>query len=60
VIREQPWGKSMVLSALTGWGTEEDKRRTEEAGFNAQLIKPVDPGALETLLATLEPPKDCR
>ncbi len=56
-IREQPWGQNMVLVALTGWGAEEDKRRTEEVGFNTHLIKPVDPGALQRLLATLEPIK---
>ena len=46
-IREQPWGKSMVLIALTGWGQEEDRRRSHEAGFDHHLVKPVDPAALE-------------
>src|SRR5205823_1075438 len=41
-IREQPWGKKAVLIALTGWGQEEDKRRSEEAGFNRHIVKPVD------------------
>ena len=50
-IREQPWGKSMMLIALTGWGQEEDQRRTEEAGFDSHLVKPVDPAALADLLA---------
>jgi PAS domain S-box-containing protein len=49
-IREQPWGRSPVLIALTGWGQEEDKRRTQDAGFDAHLIKPVDPTALMNLL----------
>ncbi len=53
-IREQPWGKGMVIVALTGWGQEEDKRRSSEAGFNQHMVKPVDPAALETLLAGLE------
>ncbi len=52
-IREQPWGKKMVIVALTGWGQEEDKRRSQEAGFDSHLIKPVEPAALEKLLATL-------
>lgn len=52
-IREQPWGRNMVLVALTGWGTEEDRRRTEEAGFDAHLVKPVDPDTLTTLLSGL-------
>jgi CheY-like chemotaxis protein len=50
-IREQPWGKGMLLIALTGWGQEEDLRRTEEAGFDSHLVKPVDPAALSELLA---------
>jgi CheY-like chemotaxis protein len=54
-IREQPWGKRMVLVAVTGWGQEEDRRRSQEAGFNAHMVKPVDPVALERLLAALPP-----
>ena len=41
-IREQPWGKDMVLVALTGWGQEEDRRRSQEAGFDYHMVKPVD------------------
>lgn len=52
-IRQQPWGQGMFLIALTGWGQEEDRRRTEEAGFNEHMVKPVDPPALMTLLASL-------
>ena len=51
-IREQPWGKDMVLIALTGWGQEEDRQRTHEAGFNAHLVKPVDYNKLSELLET--------
>jgi CheY-like chemotaxis protein len=40
-IRRQPWGKTMALIAVTGWGQEQDRRRTAEAGFDAHLIKPV-------------------
>jgi PAS domain S-box-containing protein len=53
-IREQPWGKNMVLVAITGWGQEEDKRRATEAGFDLHLTKPADPAALEKLLAGLK------
>jgi PAS domain S-box-containing protein len=49
-IRQQPWGKDMLLVALTGWGQEDDKRRTFEAGFDHHLTKPVEPEALEKLL----------
>jgi CheY-like chemotaxis protein len=51
-IREQSWGQSIVLVALTGWGQEEDRRRAHEAGFNYHLTKPVDPAALRKLLAS--------
>lgn len=49
-IRSEPWGKDMILIALTGWGQDEDKRRTQEAGFNHHLVKPVDIAALINLL----------
>ncbi len=55
-IRGQPWGRDMVLIAVTGWGQEEDKRRSKEAGFNFHMVKPVEPAALEKLLAGLLTP----
>ena len=51
-IRQQAWGKDMVLIALTGWGQEQDRERTREAGFDAHLLKPVDHDALMKLLAS--------
>lgn len=41
-VRQQPWGKDTVLIAVTGWGQEEDRRRSREAGFDVHLTKPVD------------------
>lgn len=52
-IRAQPWGKHMVLIALTGWGQQQDRRRTQDAGFDAHLTKPVNFGAIMDLLAKL-------
>ncbi len=52
-IRAEPWGRDMALVALTGWGQEEDRRRTAEAGFDLHLTKPIDPSALDRLLAEL-------
>ncbi len=52
-IRQQPWGKEMFLIALTGWGQDDDRRRTEEAGFDHHLVKPADPAVLLQLLASL-------
>jgi signal transduction histidine kinase/ActR/RegA family two-component response regulator len=50
-IRAQPWGRSVVIIALTGWGQEDDKTRSQEAGCDGHLVKPVEPAALEALLA---------
>ena len=49
-------GRRPVLIALTGYGQPEDRRLASEAGFDDLLVKPVDPTALATLLATLEIP----
>jgi signal transduction histidine kinase len=50
-IRQQPGGRDLLLVALTGWGQEEDHRRSREAGFDLHLVKPVDPAVLRSLLA---------
>jgi len=50
-LREQPEGNNVVIIALTGWGQDEDRRRTREAGFDAHLVKPVEVGTLLRLLA---------
>jgi CheY-like chemotaxis protein len=52
-IRDQPWGERMVLIATTGWGQEEARRRSKEAGFDHHLVKPVDPEAVIQVLASL-------
>jgi PAS domain S-box-containing protein len=54
-IREQPWGKKIVLIAVTGWGQARDRQRSREAGFDAHLTKPVDYPALVRMLAELLP-----
>jgi DNA-binding response OmpR family regulator len=50
-IREQLWGKNVVLIAVTGWAQEEDRRLSHEAGFDYHMVKPVDPQELMKLLA---------
>lgn len=52
-IREAPWGKSMVIVALTGWGQADDRRKSLEAGFDGHLVKPADYGELTRLLDAL-------
>jgi PAS domain S-box-containing protein len=50
-LRAEPGGKSLHLIAITGWGQEEDRRRSQEAGFDRHLVKPVDPAELAALIA---------
>ncbi len=50
-LRRQAGPNGVVLVALTGWGQDEDRRRSEEAGFDRHLVKPVEPEALEAILA---------
>jgi CheY-like chemotaxis protein len=45
-IRALPEGKTLFIVAVTGWGQDDDRRRTREAGFDAHLVKPVAPDAL--------------
>ena len=52
-IRAASWGESMVLVALTGWGQEEDRRRTREAGFDSHMVKPLNLEALTQFLDEL-------
>lgn len=54
-IREQAWGASMFLIAVTGWGQDEDRQRSSEVGLNVHMVKPVEPAVLERLLAELRP-----
>ena len=50
-IRRQPWGRDTTLVAITGWGQEQDRRRSREAGFDYHLTKPVAPTVLADVLA---------
>ncbi|WP_254513909.1 PAS domain S-box protein [Anatilimnocola floriformis] len=56
-IRAQPWGKTPILIAVTGWGQDEDRRRSQEAGFDYHLVKPVDPRELMKLLTAFQQKK---
>jgi CheY-like chemotaxis protein/anti-sigma regulatory factor (Ser/Thr protein kinase) len=53
LVRQQPWGASVRLVALTGWGQDDNKRQAEEAGFDRHLTKPIDPSDLVPLLEQL-------
>lgn len=54
-IRTMSGLENMVLVALTGWGAEEDKVRSQEAGFNNHLVKPAQLDAIQALLSSLQP-----
>ena len=55
-IRQQPWAHAVVIAALTGWTRDEDRDRSQEAGFNHYLVKPVDPQVLADLVARITGP----
>jgi CheY-like chemotaxis protein len=52
-MREQPWGQKTIIIALTGWGRDEDRERTRDAGFDYHLVKPVRPLSLLEVIAEL-------
>jgi CheY-like chemotaxis protein len=54
-IRSQPWGKSIVIVAVTGWGQDEDRERSRDAQCDYHLVKPVKPADLTKLLNELTP-----
>lgn len=49
-LRALPHGEHLRILALTGWAQQEDRRRTREAGFDAHLVKPVDPEQLTRIV----------
>ena len=51
-IRQEPWGHEVLMVATTGWGKEEDRRRSKEAGFDLHLVKPIDISAVQEVLAS--------
>jgi PAS domain S-box-containing protein len=53
-IRTQPWGRGIIIIALTGWGQDDDRARSHEAGCNGHLTKPVSLSELESLLENLQ------
>jgi PAS domain S-box-containing protein len=54
-LRERPWGKELVVIALTGWGQSEDRQKSQAAGFDGHLVKPVRYETLAELLSSLGP-----
>jgi PAS domain S-box-containing protein len=54
-MRQEPWGQTMSLVATTGWGQDEDRRRSAEAGFDHHLVKPIPVRALREILDKAPP-----
>jgi PAS domain S-box-containing protein len=54
-IRAAPWGRAIILIAVTGWGQEEDRRRALDAGCDHHLTKPIAAETVESLLQSLQP-----
>ena len=52
-LRAQPWGADATVVALTGWGQDDDRARSREAGFDYHFVKPVNFAALDELLRSL-------
>ena len=50
-LRARPWAANVILFALTGWGSDDDRQRAREAGFNSHFVKPV---SVELLASTIE------
>jgi CheY-like chemotaxis protein len=50
LMRRQPWGRDVALIAVTGWGQDRDRQRTQAAGFAAHLTKPVNIDQLEAAI----------
>ena len=53
-IRDHEWGRNIKIIAVTGWGQEEDRQKTNDADFDRHLVKPVKPAVLLELLAELQ------
>jgi PAS domain S-box-containing protein len=52
-IREQPWGRSILIVALSGWGQDADRKQSDEAGFDYHMVKPLDYTLLMRVLSTV-------
>ena len=57
-LREQAWGRDLLIIAQTGWGQNQDRQRSQDAGFDAHLTKPVDDEVLLALLAGWQPGRE--
>ncbi len=54
VIREQAWAKDIVVIALTGWGQDDAREKSKEAGFDHHMVKPIELSALEPIVQEIK------
>jgi DNA-binding response OmpR family regulator len=54
-LRERDWGQEALVVAVTGWGEDSDRRKSEAAGIDHHLVKPVNTDVLEGLLSDFKP-----
>jgi CheY-like chemotaxis protein/two-component sensor histidine kinase len=57
VLRARPWARDIFIVALTGWGQEQDRRRSIEAGFDDHFVKPLDSDKLLSRLRSIPAPR---
>ena len=55
-LRTEPWASQLSIVAITGWGNQQSARRAAAAGFDAHLVKPVDPERIKALLRDRDEP----
>ena len=49
-LRQEEWGRQLLIIAQTGWGQQHDRDRTREAGFDHHMVKPIELPDLISLL----------
>jgi CheY-like chemotaxis protein len=59
-MREQPWGKNLLIVALSGWGQTTDVQRSREAGFDSHLVKPASFESLAEVLSRVPETEQAR
>jgi len=57
LLRTRPWARDIFIVALTGWGQEEDRRKSIEAGFDDHFVKPLDSEKLLSRLRSVPAPR---
>lgn len=52
-LRQEPWARTVLIAAATGFGSPEDRKRSFDSGFDYHLVKPIDPRLVRSLLQYL-------